>query len=84
MDDSISQVFRPNFGNYTINPPLMPLSNYIARQLKKSSFVVKPSLQQGILPYEPLISLYSMPTVLPLPGKLVNVMMHEPTKASNA
>ena len=41
-EDSIQEVFRPNFGDYTINPPLMPLANHIALLLKKRCSVVKP------------------------------------------
>ena len=47
-EDSISQIFKPNFGDYTINPPLMPLSNHIALLLKYRRFVVKPTLPQRI------------------------------------
>ena len=43
-EDSIQEVFKPKFGEYTINPPEMPLSYYIALLLKKRRFVVNPAL----------------------------------------
>ena len=47
-EDSIQQVFKPKFGEYTINPPEMPLSYHIALLLKNRRFVVKPALHPRV------------------------------------